>query len=466
MQTLPLNWLSDALGIAPDTDASGDFKGISTDTRQEMAGTVFVALLGENSNGHHYVEKAIEKGARGLIVEHPLPQVALPQWVVSDTTLAFGRIAQAYRRRFTIPVIGITGSVGKTSTKEALGTMLNAFYPVLVSSKNYNNQIGVPQTLLQLEPEHRVAVIEMGMRGLGQIDWLAEIAEPTIGLITMIGVTHQELLGSRENIALAKSELYTRLPKDGIAIMPEATELRAVLERRIPEGCRVIRFGVTIDTSVDIRVLPNSLSLSAQGFPSFVVQRGNENFSVHLGVVGTQNIVNVAGVLAVAHALELPFPQAIQALEAWKGAEGRMVVRQGAQNTTLLDDCYNAAPESMRSGLETLNQVAGQGRAVAILGDMRELGDFTEEAHRQVGENVAHSNVQTLITVGGFAKGIAQEALRIGNRSIEWHAFSDSKACAKEVATTIREGDTVLVKGSRAMEMEQIVNALLPKGSE
>jgi UDP-N-acetylmuramoyl-tripeptide--D-alanyl-D-alanine ligase len=437
----------------------GDFQGIVTDTRQPFTESLFLALLGENTDGHLYLEQAIEKGARGLIVESPLESAPVPQWVVKDTTEALGRIAQAYRRRFSIPIVGVTGSVGKTSTKEMIGGMLKAFFPTLVSDKNYNNQIGVPQTLFQLEATHCAAVIEMGMRGMGQISWLAEVAKPTLAVITLIGVAHQELLGSRENIALAKSEIYQHLAPSGTAILPQTTEYREVLESRIPEGCSVLRFGITEERETQVRILPESVQLSEAGTPSFEVEIAGERYGVHLRAVGSQHVHNAAAALAVAHALHLPLREAISALERWEGAEGRMMVRLAPRGVTLLDDCYNAAPESMREALATLQKIARKKSSTAIMGDMKELGALSEEGHRQVGRAVADSGVETLLTVGALAEGIAQEALL--HRTLTWQAFPDSATCAQAIQERIPPKSVVLVKGSRAMAMEQIVQALL-----
>jgi UDP-N-acetylmuramoyl-tripeptide--D-alanyl-D-alanine ligase len=459
MQSLPLEWLTDALQTAPLGATAGIFCGVSSDTRQSVANSVFIALTGESLDGHAYAADAAAKGAIGLIVSRPNEGVAVPQWIVPDTTVALGRIAQRYRQRFPIPVIGVTGSVGKTSAKEMIGAMLSAESPTLISAKNHNNEFGVPQTLLNLSDAHRAAVIEMGMRGMEQIDWLAEIAQPTIGLITMIGVAHQELLGSRENIALAKSELYQRLAPGGVALVPQTSDYRELLESRIPAGCRVLRFGVTADPMTDVRVLPESVRADAEGRPAFKVAIGAQHFKVSLRAVGAHNVPNAAAALSVAVALERDIPQAIGALEAWEGAEGRMTVRQGARGVRLLDDCYNAAPESMSAAIATLDQIAPGG--VAILGDMRELGAFAEEAHRQVGRRVAESQAKTLLTVGSLAEIIGREAQTL--RPILWRAFPNAEACAAEAARWIAEGDTALLKGSRAMAMERIVAALLPQ---
>lgn len=462
MIPLPLAWLSETLNASPKTAPGGDFAGVCTDTRQHLAGAVFVALQGENSDGHRFLKAAEEKGAVGAIVAQPDPALTIPQWVVPDTLIALGEIAREYRNRFRIPVLGVTGSVGKTSTKEMIGAMLSVFAPTLTSAKNYNNEIGVPQTLLQLAPEHRAAVLEMGMRGMGQIEYLARIAQPTIGLITQIGVTHIELIGSQEGIALAKSELLTQLPPDGIAILPVTSPYASLLEERTPQGMRIVRYGVANDEKADVRALPDSITLNENGSPAFSIQIGDETRPVALRAIGTHHVHNATAALAVAHALGLDVEKAIAALESWEGAEGRMTVRQSPLGCRVLDDCYNAAPESMTASLATLGRLKRGG--VAILGDMRELGAFAEEAHKQVGRAVQETPIRLLVTVGALAEGIAEEARRSKNPLPDFAHFPDSEACAAGVLPLLKEGDVVLVKGSRAMEMEKIVAALMGKG--
>ena len=223
-----IRWLVETLNAPILADAAvalhGVVTGVSIDTRTLKPGDLFFALQGEHSDGHEYVKAAFEKGAIAAVVSHPVADAGGRQIRVPDTLRAFGDLAGAYRRLFDIPVVGVTGSVGKTSTKEMIAAVLRTRYNVLANEKNFNNEIGVPLTLFQLEARHEVAVIEMGMRGLGEIDRLAEIAAPTIGLITNIGYAHIERLGSRENILRAKTELYQRLPKGGIAIVPADSE--------------------------------------------------------------------------------------------------------------------------------------------------------------------------------------------------------------------------------------------------
>lgn len=451
--------------------------GVCTDTRRLQPGNLFFALVGENADGHDYVAQALANGAVAAVVSR-IPEGATGTLlVVPDTLRAFGDLAMHYRRLFAIPVVGVTGSVGKTSTKEMIAAVLRTRYNTLASEKNYNNEIGVPQTLFQLTPAHEAAVIEMGMRGLGQIDLLAEIAQPTLGVITNIGMAHIELLGSQRNIAQAKSELYARLPAGGVAILPAHDTCAPFLYDRVPKGCRTVLFST--EPMFDGQHLPHSdilvldhrdprLNGTSSNAP-FRVRVGEAEYTVSLKAVGEHNIHNALAALAVAHALNVSIPDAIAALGAWEGAEGRMVLRHAANAVTILDDCYNASDASMRSALATLFHV-GKGRRVAILGEMKELGKFSKGTHFGVGEVTVDSGVGLMITVGDMAQEIVRgavsycEALSSSKRTVTpptSQHFNTSAEAAAHINELVQPGDTVLVKGSRAMGMEVIVAALM-----
>ena len=448
-----------------DLDLNVDITGICIDTRKIALGDLFFALIGENSDGHNYVAEAFEKGAVAVVVVRKLEGVDGVQIVVSDTLLALGKLARAYRQLFDIQLVAITGSVGKTSTKEMLAAVLRTKFRTLASEKNYNNEIGVPLTLFQLTKAHEAAVIEMGMRGAGQIAYLAEMASPAVGIITNVGFAHIELLGSREAIAAAKGELLTYLPHDGCAILP-AGEFRQTLRAGVPAGCNVMYVGKSLDEreildGETIRV--GELEYSDDGAPRFWIEIGNERHQVALKVAGEHHALNSCVVLAAAKYLQVPIPQAISALEDWTGAEGRMVVKRSADGMTILDDCYNAGLESMSAALSTLSTLSKR-RSVAVLGDMKELGDHWKEIHGFVGHAVVAAKVTLLITVGGLATEIAQtvrqESLNSGINNPYIVSYPDSETAASEIGRYVNSDDTVLVKGSRAMQMEKIVAVL------
>ncbi len=458
---------AEAAGAFPEFDLEVDFDitGICIDTRKIAPGDLFFALLGENSDGHDYVAAAFEKGAVAVVVTRKAEGVDGVQIVVSDTLLALGKLAKAYRQLFDIQLVAITGSVGKTSTKEMLAAVLRTKYRTLASEKNYNNEIGVPLTLFQLTKAHEAAVIEMGMRGAGQIAYLAEVASPAVGIITNIGFAHLELLGSREAIAAAKGELLSYLPHNGCAILP-AGEFRQTLRAGVPAGCNVVYVGKSLKEGEILdgeTIIAGELDYSDDGAPRFLIKIGNERHQAALKVAGEHHAINSCFVLAAAKFLQVPIPQAISALEGWTGAEGRMVVKRNAEGMTILDDCYNAGLESMSAALSTLSTLSKR-RSVAVLGDMKELGDHWKEIHGFVGHAVVAAKVTLLITVGGLATEIAQtvrqESLNSGIKNPYIVSYPDSETAAREIGKHVNSDDTVLVKGSRAMRMEKIVAVL------
>lgn len=472
-------------------DLEGGFSGVSTDTRYETEGSLFFALRGENADGHDYVRAAFDVGARAAVVARLLPGAGGPQLVVPDTLQALGDLAAAYRRRFSLPVVGVTGSVGKTSTREMTAAALRARLHVLTSLRNFNNEIGVPQTCFALDRSHQAAVLEMGMRGLGQIDRLAQIAQPTLGVITNIGYAHLELLGSQRRIAEAKSELLVRLPPGGVAVLPQVPVHRllddaAEAERRgayaqesdclgyllsrVPSGCRILTFygGESEQAYREASVAIRPLRVGAGSGMEAQARFGTQERLCRLQAAGESVAPNAAAALAVALALSVPPEEALAALEEWKGAGGRMTVRSGPDGITVLDDCYNAGPESMAAALASLSRWP-EGSRVAVLGDMKELGDFALEAHRFVGRRAAAAGIRVLLTAGALAAEIAEEAARQaggrGEESPQIVRCETAEEAAQAVAALVRPHDTVLVKGSRAMTMEQIVTALLPSAA-
>jgi len=452
---LPLKWVAETLVPTVYGDLSANVHSICTDTRQGAEGALFFALQGENADGHRFVGRAFAAGAVAAVVAQKVEGVEGTQLVVPDTLRALGNLANAYRRQFDIPVIGITGSVGKTSTKEMMAAALRTQYRVLANEKNYNNEIGVPLTLFGLRREHQVAIIEMGMRGFGEIDWLAEIAAPTIGVITNIGYAHIERVGSREGIAQAKAELLKRLPQDGVAILMES-EFAPYLRERVPAGAWIVWCGFGEDSSAEVVAL-------SEGAEPLRVRIAGQVYDVPFAVVGTHHHANALLALAVAQVLEVPIPQAIAALSTWEGAEGRMTVRKTAEDLTVLDDCYNAGPESMRAALKTLCQMAGDG-GVAVLGDMREMGEYAAGLHFELGTAVVDAHLRLLITVGEttpeIVRGAQIAAAEQQTGMPQLQHFAATKEAAEHIREWVHSGDTVLVKGSRAMEMEHIVAAL------
>jgi UDP-N-acetylmuramoyl-tripeptide--D-alanyl-D-alanine ligase len=463
MEPIALTWIAEALNARVIGALNGIARGICTDTRQGADGALFFALQGENTDGHNYVAQAFAAGAVGAVVSREIEGVKGPLLIVPDTLRALGDLANRYRQQFAIPVVGITGSVGKTSTKEMIAAVLRTKYRTLASDKNFNNEIGVPLTLFQLTKAHKAAVIEMGMRGLGEIDRLAEIAQPTVGVITQIGYAHIERLGSQQQIAQAKSELLARLPAGSFALLPYRDRFYDYLKSRVPTGCTVLSFGEGGEEAwpPDVRLYP--VASRANGCAEARVMIYRQEFFLTLRAFGAHHLHNAGAALAAAYALDVPLKQAIAALEAWEGAPGRMVVRHTPDGLTILDDCYNAGPESMEAALQTL-ALETIVNGVAVLGDMKELGDFAPDAHRAVGQKVVAAQVKLLVTVGELAReieaGAREYAAQIGRPMPPVRHFTGSEEAAAHIREIVTPKDTVLVKGSRAMQMEQIVAAL------
>lgn len=451
--------------------ASGEeiVTSVSTDTRKIQSGALFVALRGEKFDGHTYLTTAAENGAVAFVVEdshsHDVAQAiheaGLPHVEVIDTLHAFGDIARYVRDAFTGPVVGITGSVGKTTTKEMVAQVLEADFNVLKSAANFNNEIGVPQTLFQLEPNHTALVLEMGMRGLGQILRLAEIGAPNIGIVTGIGVTHIELLGSRDAIAQAKGELFELLPTDGLAIYPADDDYAAALRARF-HGPNTL--SCAIESPADIRA--TGLSHHEKGW-RFTAETPWGTAKMFLPSPGRFNVLNALFAIAVGGHLGIPLQSIAQSLLRWTPPAMRLEVLTTPDGITILSDAYNAAPDSMVGALETLMSapVGPGGRRIAALGEMKELGDFAPEGHRIVGRAVAKTGPDLLVLVGPMTSHIADAAREAGFSDNGIQQFGDTSEAAEALPALVHGGDTVLVKGSRSLAMEALTAALQAKGA-
>lgn len=420
------------------------FTSVSTDTRTLEPGALFVALVNEANDGHKFAAQAIEKGAAALVVSRDadVPN-SVPILRVPDTQAAYGQIAGRWRGKLSVPIIGVTGSVGKTTTKEMLAAALSPLGPILKTAASQNNETGVPKTLLQLNQSHQAAVIEMGMRGRGQIAYLSEIACPTVGVITLIGENHLELLGTRAAIADAKGELLEHLPPDGLAVLNRDDPYFEHLQAKTT--ARAVTYGM--DAASDYRAENMAQTNDGWGF----AVRG---VPVQIQSPSRHDIGNSLAALAVACELGVPLAEVAQALAAYAPPPMRMQVTQTAHGVTVLNDAYNAAPASMRSALQTLVQQTG-GRKWAFLGDMKELGALGPEAHKELGTAIEElGGLYALYAVGELAALIPHATGR----------FNDSLAAAEAVPhLPFAPGDVVLVKGSRAMAMEQIALALAGK---
>ncbi|MHB0937517.1 MAG: UDP-N-acetylmuramoyl-tripeptide--D-alanyl-D-alanine ligase [Armatimonadota bacterium] len=432
------------------------FTGVSTDTRTLQPGELFVAIRGERFDGHAFLEQAKAMGAAGVLVEDTVPgthrgEPKFGDWhviEVTDTLYALGQLAQHHRRRFRIPVVGITGSAGKTTTKEMTAAILEQGHTVLKSQGNFNNEIGLPLTLFTLDDSHKAAVLEFGMRGRGQIGYLAAVARPTVGIITNIGITHLELLGSQEQIALAKAELLDEMPATGVAVLPARDDFFPLL-REHAKGT-VVTVGDTPDC--DYRI--SDMALADGGCARFTLHGPELELPIALSAPGHHQVWNALAAAAAALTAGAK-PEDVQAgLAAYQPLKGRMQAVRAPGGFTVIDDTYNANPTAMRATLEFLAQVPGN-RKMAILGDMLELGPSEHEIHREIGRYAASLGIDALIAIGELGKEYAAGA----GDTAQWFPAHASAAAA--ALALLQPGDVVLIKGSRGMRMELVVERLV-----
>jgi UDP-N-acetylmuramoyl-tripeptide--D-alanyl-D-alanine ligase len=440
--------------------------GVSTDTRTIAPGTLFVALRGEKFDAHEFLAEAAAKGAAAAVVAegwiadaaHPergAAGTALPRLAVPDTLAALGALARHHRRRFRIPLVAVTGSNGKTTTREMIAAILATRGKVLKTEGNLNNEVGVPLTLFGLEAAHEAAVVEMGMSHPGEIARLAAIAEPQIGVVTLAAPAHLEGLGTVEAVADAKAELYRGLPPGGVAIA-NADDAR-MLRRAQESGRRMITFSGTRGRRGDVVVL-EIVSQGAEGL-RFVLGVGNREVAVHIpALVGAHNAANAAAAAAAAIALGCTDREIVRGLAAVRPVGRRLRLDRLPSGVRLVDDCYNANPASMSAAIRTLVDLAADGgRSVAVLGDMLELGAFEAEAHRALGAEAARAGVRVLAAFGPRSRAAAEAARAAG---LDAFHTEDVDALVRWAKATLAPSDVLLVKGSRGMKLERLVEAL------
>ncbi|HET9598940.1 MAG TPA: UDP-N-acetylmuramoyl-tripeptide--D-alanyl-D-alanine ligase [Anaeromyxobacteraceae bacterium] len=437
-----------------------EVRGVSTDTRQLSAGALFVALRGERFDAHDFLAEARARGAGAAMVEEGRAAAragaGLPLLAVRDTLQGLALLARFHRRRFAIPVVGVTGSNGKTTTREMIGLVLRTRGPALKTEGNLNNEVGVPLTLLGLSAEHRRAVVEMGMNHAGEIARLAAMAEPQVGVVTMAGAAHVEhFAGDVNGVADAKAELYFALPPSGIAVV-NAEDAR-MLRRAQGSGRSIITFATKRGEKGDVQVL--DVLEHGEGGLRFTLGLGQKEVEVRLPLVGMHNAANAAAAAATAMALGYSDREVADGLSRVAPVGRRLRVERLASGVTLIDDCYNANPASMSAALRTLAALAvGPGaRPVAALGDMLELGPFEEEAHRALGREAAAA-VKALALFGPRTRHAAEAARGAGLGEV-FHT-EDMAALQAHVRGLLRPGDVVLVKGSRGNRLERLVEAL------
>lgn len=431
------------------------FDGISTDTRKIKPGMIFLALAGENFDGHNFLMQAVEKGAAAVVVNaaFDVPEEVERQVTVfaaEDTLKAYQAIGRLWREKFDIPVIAITGSNGKTTTKDLTAAVLSGKYKVLKTEANFNNEIGLPLTLLNLRPEHEAAVVEMGMRGLGQIAELVAIAEPNVGVVTNVGETHMELLGSLENIARAKGELPEGIPADGKVILNADDVLVAAMAKKTK--AQVITFGLKNEATVYAK----DVVFDNAGFTKFTVVMPIGTLDLQLPILGMHNVYNALAGIAVGYSQGFTAAEIAAGLANYQATKMRFEAIE-FNGMHLINDAYNASPMSTKAALENLKIVA-QGRKILVMGDMFELGNVEETAHRNIGLWAADLQLDAVFTRGELTRFTAEEARDKGVKEVA--AFASHEDLAQYLKQYLQPGDTVLFKGSHGMHMEKVIELL------
>lgn len=445
MDVMSLREIANTLGVSCDRDAS--VPDICTDTRKITKGCLFVALIGENFDGHDYVQEALESGAVAAVVQKKVKAGGL-LFEVKSTEKAFQQIAGLYRSKYNVNMVGITGSIGKTTTREMVYAVLNYFDKTLKTEKNLNNQFGTPQMLLQLNSSYKNAVIEMGMSGLGEIEDLTMCVQPDIALITNIGVTHIELLGSRENILKAKLEIIKGLKENGKLVLCADDDL--LYNRKSAFKQETFTYGLK---NKEADVTAEDIKQNKDGV-SFTICFKDKKYKAHLPIPGEHNVLNALGGFLVGVLSGYDPTACAKALSNYKTSGMRQnIVTKGSY--TVIEDCYNAGPDSMKSSLKLLKTVADGGRTVAVLGDMLELGQLHEQMHQLVGKYVAENDIDFLLTTGDGGKIIVDSALQNGVKNSFW--FESKAALSEELKKIVEDGDTLLFKASRGLKYEELI---------
>ena len=430
-----------------ETSLQGSIRTISTDSRVIDENTLFIALKGERFDANDFVDEVLEKNAKAVVCSRYNGN-SERVIIVEDTGKALLQIAKGYREKFKIPFVALTGSVGKTTTKGMVHAVLSEKYNTLKTQGNLNNEIGVPKTLFCLDKTHEVAVIEMGMNHFNEISRLTDTVKPDIGIITNVGTAHIENLGSREGILKAKYEITEGMKKGSPLIINGDNDMLATINT---DDFEVLKFGIEQSDlymrADDIKFLPDG--------SQFTAICENESVKAFVPAVGVHNVYNALCAMCVGKKLGFTLQESADALKNF-APEG---MRQNVRNVlgyTFIEDCYNANPDSMKASLVTLNTIK-KGRSIAVLGDMLELGSFSDEAHYEVGKFAAEQKTDIVLTFGNLSELIKKGAEENG---VSAKSFSDKDALTEYLKSILKENDTILFKGSRSMKMEEIFHKL------
>ncbi len=417
---------------------------VSTDSRAITEGCLFVALRGERFDGHQFVREAVKSGAAGALVDQSM-DTAVPHVVVDDTEIALGQLAAKWRGRFDTPLIAVTGSNGKTTVKEMIGTILAEEAPTLVSQGNYNNTVGLPLSLLRFRETHKYAVVEIGMNQIGEIRHLSRIARPDIAVITNAGSAHLEFLHSVQQVAIEKGSLMSGLGADGVAVLNRNDDQYDYWKSQA-DGRRVISFGLTGDSDVYAQFKPLKFGSGLHLTTELGV------IEVELKLAGVHNVVNASAAVAAAIGAGVGSEKIAVGLENMQAVSGRLQLRSHRAGGSLVDDTYNANPDSVAAALKVLGNFTGDRRLV--IGDMFELGANAEEFHREIGAQARAAGIGRLYAVGELCRNAVKEFGR-GARH-----YGNQQDLIEDLLPNLDSSTVILVKGSRGMRMEHVANAL------
>lgn len=438
-----------AVGGTLSGSADVPFKGVCTDSRQIQKGQLFVAIKGPRFDGHEFISDVIERGAAGVVISKNA-QHKVPTIVLNDTITGLGDLAKWWRLKFDVPVVAITGSNGKTTTKEMLSCILSSRGEILKTEGNFNNLIGLPITVFGWSEKHWAAVLEMGMNAPGEIARLAEIARPKVGIITTVTAAHLEKLKTVDAVAQAKGELFEKMGRDTIAIVndedPRIRKLGANFKGR------VISFGMQNSSTVRF------LHMEKIGWDDvrLRISVDGEEIKMSLPVPGIHNVMNAMSAIGAAYALGLNPKEAAARLMEFKSVGMRLERVQLGNGVSLVNDTYNANPGSWEAALKTVSVLKRAGRLIGVLGEMLELGLQTAALHQRAGELAAENGIEELFVWGEHASDVSAGARNKGLKNI--HVFDDRKSLAKELGSCAKAGDIVLVKGSRGSKMDEVVD--------
>lgn len=446
MEKLSIREIATALGCPCESDEM--ISSLCTDSREAAPGALFVALPGERVDGHDYINRALAAGAAYAIAEHdgdysPAERVLH----VPSSLRAILEISALYRRKMPAKVIGITGSVGKTTTKEMVAAVMESAFRIIKTEGNQNNEIGAPKTLLTITPETEVAVVEMGMCAPREIEDLCYAAQPMMGIITNIGVAHLEQLGSRENILKAKLELADALPDGAPLLICDDNDLLSTVEI---ERLNVIRYGLQSERADITATIVSTTPLST----NFMLHAEGKHWRATIPGTGEHLVLNALAAFGAGRAMGIPAETVIEALKNYTPSGQRQKVVQH-QGVTMVEDCYNASPDSMRAAIKTLANFPCDGRRIFVAADMLELGSVAEEGHREIGTLCAEHNIDILYTWGEQA-ALATEAAQAAGMNSARH-FAEKQELARILTATARRGDVIWCKASHGMALEEVI---------